>query len=95
MDSSDLLRFYRSLDVSLRLLIRFKLGRVVGRTFEELAEREPWALYPALVKALGEHNAEVLLNMLSDWLMKNGERIDVNILRYRLSRMEAWPKAET
>ncbi|MEZ0248569.1 MAG: hypothetical protein ABWJ97_04790 [Thermoproteus sp.] len=94
MSTNDLFEFYRSLDTSLRLLIRFKLSHVVGKTFEELAEQEPWSLYPALVKALGEHNAEVLLNMLSDWLMKNGERVDVNILRDRLSRREAWSEAE-
>ena len=41
MDSGDILRFYRSLEASLRFLIAFKFRRLFGETFEEMAEREP------------------------------------------------------
>ncbi|MGC8582099.1 MAG: hypothetical protein ACP5KY_05770 [Thermoproteus sp.] len=92
MDSGDLLRFYRSLETSLRLLISFKFRYTVGKTFEEVAEHEPWRLYYALIEAVGEHNAELFLNMLREWLMRKGEVVDLRALRAMLSDEKAWAK---
>jgi hypothetical protein len=92
MDSSDILRFYGSLEASLRFLIAFKFRRLFGETFEEMAEREPWRLYRALREALGEHNADMVLNMFREWLVRKGEVVDLRTLRAMLSDERAWAK---
>lgn len=92
VDKEDLLKFYISLNTSIKLLLRFRLRQTVGRTFEELASEEPWRIYPSLVEALSEHNAEVILNMFANWLMNRGERISVDDLRSILSDKRRWLK---
>jgi hypothetical protein len=47
-------------------------------------------LYEVLEKALGRHNAELVINILTDWLKKNGSNVTRDqVLRYLTAR-EAW-----
>lgn len=44
-------------------------------------------LYEVLEKALGRHNAELVINILTDWLKKNGSNVTRDqVLRYLTAR---------
>ncbi len=85
-----LVRFYGSLNFSLRALVHYRVLAVFGRSFDYFLVEEPWRVYEVLEKAVGKHNTELILHILTDWLRKNGCNTTQNhVLRY-LSNREAW-----
>jgi GNAT superfamily N-acetyltransferase len=93
----DLLaRFYGSLDFSLRALIHYRVMTALGRPFDYFLVEEPWRALEVLERALGRHNAELLLNMLAEWLRRNGCVLPREQLARYLSSREAWggPRGE-
>ncbi len=62
VDRVDLLGLHAALGASV------DQAETSGLTFEEPASWEP--RHPPLVKALGEHNAYILIRQFVDWLMK-------------------------
>ncbi|MEZ0319565.1 MAG: hypothetical protein ABWK05_06210 [Pyrobaculum sp.] len=85
-----LVRFYSSINFSLRNLIHFRVLSTYGKPFDQFLVEEPWAAYDVLTRAMGKHNADLFVNMLRDWLEKNGCRITVEEVKKFLSSKEAW-----
>ncbi|MFN3805193.1 MAG: hypothetical protein ACK4SY_09065 [Pyrobaculum sp.] len=67
-----LIKFYGGLDMSLRVLIHYRVMLAFGKPFDQFLLEEPWRTYEVLSKALGVHNAELFATMLKNWLEKNG-----------------------
>ncbi len=86
-----LLRFYSSMDYTLRFLIHFKSMTTLGYPFDKILAEEPWRTYEALVRLMGQHNADVIITLLSNWLRRNGCYLDPEALRRYLSDRGAWP----
>ncbi|MEZ0248257.1 MAG: hypothetical protein ABWJ97_03190 [Thermoproteus sp.] len=80
------------MDVSLRYLIHFKSITVLKRPFEEVLKEEPWRVYQILTSLLGEHNAELLLSMMSRWLRDRGCDMDMEELKRALSDSGEWTR---
>jgi hypothetical protein len=85
-----LVRFYGSLNLSLRTLVHYKVLAAFGKPFDYFLVEEPWQAYEVLEKAVGAHNAELILYMLTDWLRKNGCNITPEELRRALSDGSFW-----
>ena len=85
-----LVRFYGSLDFSLRFLLHFRSQSALGYPFDKVLVEEPWKTYETLVRLVGRHNAEVLLGMLHRWLNENGCSMDPETLRKYLTTREMW-----
>ncbi len=85
-----LVRFYDALNFSLRTLVHYRVLAAFGKPFDYFLVEEPWRVYEVLEKALGRHNAELVVNILIDWLRKNGCNVTQDqVLRYLTAR-EAW-----
>jgi len=87
-----LVRFYSSINFSLRVLIHYRVLTTFGRPFDYFLVEEPWRVYEVLEKAVGRHNAELFINILADWLRKNGCDTTPEELRRALSDKSAWMK---
>jgi len=85
-----LVRFYGSLDFSLRALVHYRVLAVFGRSFDYFLVEEPWRVYEVLNKAVGRHNTELILHILTDWLRKNGCNTTPERLILYLSNRDAW-----
>lgn len=85
-----LLRFYGSMEYTLRFLIHYRSITMLGYLFDKVLADEPWRMYETLVKLLGRHNAELVLFMLAEWLRRNGCVMDQETLRKYLSDKGLW-----
>jgi ATP-dependent phosphoenolpyruvate carboxykinase len=78
------------LNFSLRTLVHSRVSAAFGKPFDYFLMEEPWRVYEVLKKALGKHNAELFINILTDWLRRNGCEVTRDqVLRYLTAR-EAW-----
>ncbi len=85
-----LVRFYGALNFSLRSLVHYRVIVAFEKPFEYFLMEEPWRVYEVLEKAIGRHNAKLVVNILTDWLRKNGCNMTQDqVLRYLTAR-EAW-----
>jgi hypothetical protein len=87
-----LVRFYGALNFSLRTLVHYRVLATFGKPFDYFLVEEPWRVYEVLEKALGRHNAELVINILTDWLRKNGCSATPEEVRRALSDKSAWMK---
>ncbi|ABP50441.1 MULTISPECIES: hypothetical protein [Pyrobaculum] len=87
--SDALLKFWESLPVSLRALIRYRVLRITGKTVEEIIKYNPRGVYRVLVDAMGRHNADLIINMFYDWLLRSGRRVDLKEVNEFLGRAMA------
>ncbi|MEL9991337.1 MAG: hypothetical protein QXP98_07885 [Thermoproteus sp.] len=85
-----LVRFYGSLDFSLRTLIHYRVLTMFGKPFDYFILEEPWSVYDILTKALGRHNADLFVHMLKSWLDKNGCRLSIEEVKVFLSNKKTW-----
>ncbi|WP_052883132.1 hypothetical protein [Thermoproteus tenax] len=85
-----LVKFYSSMDFSLRALIHYKSLAAFGYPFDKILLEEPWRTYGALRELLGDHNAQLILSMMSKWLNKNGCSLDIEKLKKYLSDRGLW-----
>ncbi len=51
---------------------------------------EPWRVYEVLEKAVGKHTTGLVINILTDWLRKNGCNVTQDQVLYYLTAREAW-----
>jgi hypothetical protein len=87
-----LVRFYDALNFSLRTLVHYRVLAAFGRPFDYFLVEEPWRVHEVLEKAVGRHNAELVINILIDWLRKNGCNVTPEEVRRALSDKSAWMK---
>lgn len=80
-----LAKFYSELDISLRVLIHYRVLVKFGKPFDYFLTEEPGKVYHVLTEAMGRHNAELFLEMLRAWLGKNGRHVTVEELKRYLS----------
>jgi len=85
-----LVRFYSSLDFSLRTLVHYRVLAAFGKPFDYFLVEEPWRVYEVLKKAVGAQNAELILHIMAQWLEKNGCKTPREVLIHYLSSREAW-----
>jgi hypothetical protein len=79
-----LVRFYGALNFSLRTLVHYRALAAFGEPFDYFLVEELWRIYKVL------ENAELFINILTDWLRKNGCNVTQDqVLRYLTAR-EAW-----
>jgi hypothetical protein len=71
-------------------LIHYRVLATFGRPFDYFLVEEPWRVYEVLEKAVGRHNAELFLQLLTDWLRKNGYNATPEEVRRALSDRSAW-----
>jgi hypothetical protein len=91
VDKELLVKFYGDPSfTSLRVLLNYRALSAVGKSFDYFLLEEPWRVYEVLEKALGRHNAELFLRMLSEWLRRNGCDTSLEELRLRLSDRSLW-----
>jgi hypothetical protein len=87
-----LVRFYGWLNFSLRTLVHYRVLATFGKPFDYFLVEEPWRVHKVLEKAVGKHNAELILHILADWLRKNGCNTTPEELRRALSDRFFWSK---
>jgi hypothetical protein len=87
-----LVRFYGVLNFSLRALVHYRVLAALGKPFDYFLVEEPWRVYEVLEKAIDRHNAELVINILTDWLRKNGCNVTPEEVRRALSDKSAWMK---
>ena len=87
-----LVRFYGTLNFSLRTLVHYRVLAAFGKPFDYFLVEEPWRVYEVLEKAVGRHNAELVVNILTDWLRRNGCNVTPEEVRRALSDKSAWMK---
>lgn len=87
--SDAFLKFWESLPISLKALIRYRVLRTTGKTVEEIIEYSPRSVYRVLVDAMGRHNADLIINMFYDWLLRSGRRVDLKEVNEFLGRAMA------
>jgi hypothetical protein len=75
---------------ALRLFIHYRVLATFGRPFDSFLVEEPWRIYEVLEKAIGRHNAELFLQLLTEWLRKNGCNATPEEVRRALSDKSAW-----
>ncbi|MEM3834468.1 MULTISPECIES: hypothetical protein [Pyrobaculum] len=46
-------------------------------------------MYRVLVDAMGRHNADLIINMFYDWLLRSGRRVDLKEVNEFLGRAMA------
>ena len=76
----------------MRALVHYRVLAVFGRPFDYFLMEEPWRVYEVLEKAVGKHNTELFIHILTDWLRKNGCNTTPAELRRALSEKSAWMK---
>ena len=79
-------RFYGALNFSLRTLVHYRVMVAFGKPFDYFLVEEPWRVYEVL------ENAELIINILTDWLRKNGCNATPEEVRRALSDKSAWMK---
>ncbi len=87
-----LVRFYGALNFSLRTLVHYRVLAAIGKPFDYFLVEEPWRVYEVLEKTVGRHNAELVVNIFTDWLKKNGCNATQVGVRRALSDKSAWMK---
>ena len=87
-----LVRFYGALNFSLRTLVHHRVMVAFGKPFDYFLVEEPWRVYEVLEKAVGRHSAELVVNILTDWLRRNGCNVTLEEVRRALSDKSAWMK---
>ena len=75
---------------AMRTLIHYRVLATFGRPFDSFLVEEPWRIYEVLERAIGRHNAELVINILTDWLRKNGCNATPEEVRRALSDRSAW-----
>ena len=75
---------------AMRTLIHYRVLAAFGRPFDYFLVEEPWRVYAVLEKAVGRHNAEIFLRLLTEWLRKNGCNATPEEGKRALSDMSAW-----
>jgi hypothetical protein len=75
---------------AMRTLIQHRVLATFGKPFDYFLVEEPWRVYEVLEKTLGRHNAELFLQLLTDWLRKNGCKATPEEVRRALSDRSAW-----
>jgi len=75
---------------AMRTLIHYRVLATFGKPFDYFLVEEPWRVYEVLEKTLGRHNAELVINVLTDWLRKNGCNATPEELRRALSDKSVW-----
>jgi hypothetical protein len=75
---------------AMRTLIHYRVLAAFGRPFDYFLVEEPWRVYAVLEKAVGRHNAEIFLRLLTDWLRKNGCNATPEEVKRVLSNRSAW-----
>ena len=90
--TKDLLaKFYGdSAFFAMRTLIHYRVLATFGKPFDYFLVEEPWRVYEVLEKAIGRHNAELFLRLLTDWLRKNGCNATPEEVKRALSNRSAW-----
>ena len=64
--------------------MHYRVLAAFGKPFDYFLVEEPWRVYEVL------ENAELIINILTDWLKKNGCNVTQDqVLRYLTAR-EAW-----
>ena len=79
-----LVRFYGALNFSLRTLVHYRVLAAFGKPFDYFLVEEPWRVYEVL------ENAELIINILTDWLRKNGCNVTQDQVLCYLTAREAW-----
>ncbi len=74
----------------MRTLIHYRVLATFGRPFDYFLVEEPWRVYAVLEKAVGRHNAELFLRLLTEWLRKNSCNATPDEARRALSDRSAW-----
>jgi len=86
-----LAKFYSdSAFFALRLFIHYRVLATFGRPFDYFLVEEPWRVYEVLEKAIGKHNAELVINILADWLRRDRCNATPEEVRRALSDKSAW-----
>ena len=85
-----LVRFYSRLSFSLRVMVHYRVVSTYGKPFNFFLMEEPWRVYEVLERALGRHNAELVLRILSEWLGRNGCSTSPEELKRILSDRGYW-----
>jgi len=75
---------------ALRLFIHYRVLATFGRPFDSFLVEEPWRVYEVLEKAIGKHNAELFLQLLTEWFRKNGFNATPQVVWRALSDRSAW-----
>ncbi len=75
---------------AMRTLIHYRVLATFGKPFDYFLVEEPWRVYEVLEKAVGRHNAELIVNILTDWLRRNGCNATPEEARRALSDRSAW-----
>ncbi len=58
-----LIKFYGWLNFSLRTLLHYRMLATFGKPFDYSLVEEPWRVHEVLEKAVGRHNAELILHI--------------------------------
>ncbi|MFN7106557.1 MAG: hypothetical protein ACK4M3_08285, partial [Pyrobaculum sp.] len=58
-----LVKFYGELDISLRMMIHYRVMLTFDKPFDQFLLEEPWRTYEVLSRALGTHNSELFVTM--------------------------------
>ncbi len=74
-----LVRFYGALNFSLRTLVHYRVMIAFGKPFDYFLVEEPWRVYEV------PENAELVINILTDWLRRNGCNVTPEEVRRALS----------
>jgi hypothetical protein len=86
-----LIKFYGdSAFFAMRTLIHYRVLATFGKPFDYFLVEEPWRSYEVLEKAVGRHNTELFLRLLTEWLRKNGCNATLEDVRRALSDRSAW-----
>ncbi len=75
---------------AMHTLIHYRVLATFGKPFDYFLVEEPWRVYTVLKKAVGRHNAELLLRLLTEWLRKNGCNATLEEVRRALSDRSTW-----
>jgi hypothetical protein len=67
-----LIKFYASLNTSLKAFIHYRVSSRFGKSFEEIILESPSSVYRVLSEAAGQHNAELFIYMFRTWLERQG-----------------------
>jgi hypothetical protein len=85
-----LVRFYDALNFSLRVFVHYRVMVAFGKPFDYFLVEEPWRVYEVLEKAVGKHTTGLIINILTDWLRKNGCNMTQDQVLHYLTAREAW-----
>jgi len=75
---------------AMRTLIHYRVLATFGRPFDYFLVEEPWRIYEVLERAIGRHNVELFLRLLTEWLRRNRCNATPEEVRRALSDKSAW-----